>query len=79
MILMVAHGVLVGMALIAVFIMFLVLSRTFNSIINLLIKLEYIIQKEYELKMELFEVRRLMQEEAAAAAGARDKTGKDTP
>ena len=59
------HYILAGATLVAVFIMFLVISRTLNSIINLLVKLEYIVQKEFDLKQELLEVRRLMEQQAA--------------
>jgi hypothetical protein len=65
---MLAYFVLAGAALAGVFIMFLVLSRTLNTIINLLIKLEYLVQKEYDLKKELYEVRLLMKEDANAPA-----------
>ena len=57
------HYLLVGVTLILIFIMFLVISRTLNNMINLLIKLEYTVQKEFELKQEALEVRRLMEEE----------------
>jgi len=62
---MIMHFILVGMTLAAVFIMFLVISRTLNNIINLLIKLQYLLQRDYDLVKELSEVRTLMAEEAA--------------
>jgi hypothetical protein len=46
--------------------MFLVISRTLNNIINLLIKLQYLIQKDFDLKKEVLEVKALMAEDAAA-------------
>lgn len=55
---------LAGGTLLLIFIMFLVISRTMNNIINLLIKMEYSIQKEFDLKQEALEVRRLMEEES---------------
>jgi hypothetical protein len=61
----VEHLILVGLTLAAVFIMFLVISRTLNNIINMLIKLQYLVQKDYDLKKELLEVRSLMAEDAA--------------
>ena len=45
------------------FIMFLVISKTSNNIINLLIKMEYLLQKEFDLKKEALEVRRIMDEQ----------------
>lgn len=55
---------LAGGTLLLIFIMFLVISRTMNNIINLLIKMEYSVQKEFDLKQEALEVRRLMEEES---------------
>jgi len=63
---MIGHFILVGMTLAAVFIMFLVISRTLNNVINLLIKLQYLVQKDYDLKKEMLDVRNLMAEDAAA-------------
>jgi Na+-transporting NADH:ubiquinone oxidoreductase subunit NqrC len=61
---MIGHYILAGITLLFVFIMFLVISRTLNNMINLLIKIEYSLQKEFDLKQEALEVRRLMEEEA---------------
>jgi hypothetical protein len=61
---MVGHYILAGSTLLFIFIMFLVISRTLNNMINLLIKIEYSLQKEFDLKQEALEVRRLMEEEA---------------
>jgi Na+-transporting NADH:ubiquinone oxidoreductase subunit NqrC len=55
--------ILAGGTLLLIFIMFLVISRTLNNMINLLIKMEYSLQKEFDLKQEALEVRRLMEEE----------------
>jgi len=46
------------------FILFLVISRTMNNTINVLIKLEYLIQKEFDLKQEALEVQRMMEQQA---------------
>lgn len=56
--------ILAAITLFLIFILFLVISRTMNSMINLLIKLEYLIQKEYDLKKEALEVRKIMDEQA---------------
>lgn len=34
-----------------------------NNLVNLLVKLEYLLQKEYDLKLEALEVRKLMEEQ----------------
>jgi hypothetical protein len=60
---MIGHYFLAGITLLFIFIMFLVISRTLNNMINLLIKIEYSLQKEFDLKQEAMEVRRLMEEE----------------
>jgi hypothetical protein len=60
---MIGHYLLAGVTLLFIFIMFLVISRTLNNMINLLIKIEYSLQKEFDLKQEAMEVRRLMEEE----------------
>jgi hypothetical protein len=56
--------IIAGLTFVVVFILFLVISRTLNNMVNLLIKIEYSLQKEYDLRQEAFEVRRLMEEEA---------------
>jgi cell division protein YceG involved in septum cleavage len=49
---MIIHLVLAGSIFIVVFIIFLVIARTMNTIINQLTKLEYLIKKDMELKKE---------------------------
>lgn len=61
---MITLYMLAGGTLVLIFVMFLVISRTLNNMINLLIKMEYSIQKEFDLKQEALEVRRLMEEES---------------
>lgn len=61
---MIGHYILAGITLLFVFIMFLVISRTLTTMINLLIKIEYSLQKEFDLKQEALEVRRLIEEES---------------
>jgi len=65
---MIGHYILAAIALAAVFIMFLVISKTLNNMINLLIKMEYSLQRELDLKEEALEVRRLMEEESKKEA-----------
>ena len=61
---MLGHYLLAGATLLLIFILFLVISRTLNNMINLLIILDYSLKKEFELKQEALEVRRLMEEES---------------
>ena len=44
------------------FIVFLVLSKTLNNIINELIKIEYMLQKEYEHKKELEDISKMIED-----------------
>lgn len=60
---MIGHIVVASFTLFAMFVLFLVISRTLNNLINLLIKLEYLLQKEHDLKLEALEVRKLMDEQ----------------
>jgi hypothetical protein len=60
---MTGYIVLTSVTLFMIFILFLVVGRTMNSIINLLIKTEYLLQKENDLKTEALEVRRILSEQ----------------
>lgn len=46
--------------LVALFIMFLVVSKTLNGVINHLMKIEYLVQREKEYFLEGLEVRQLL-------------------
>ena len=58
--------ILSGLTLFGMFVLFLVLSRTLNSVVNQLLRLEYLVQKEYEFKKEEHDIR------AALAGGETD-------
>jgi hypothetical protein len=47
----------------AIFVLFLVLSKTLNNIMNNLIKLQYLLQKELDYKKEQLAIGRLMEEQ----------------
>lgn len=57
---MIGHLIVAALTLFAIFVLFLVISRTLNNLINLFVKFEYLLQKEYDLKLEALEVRRMM-------------------
>ena len=59
---MISHLILAGVAFLGMFIFFLVLSKTLNNIINQLMKLEYLLQKELELQKETLTIKRIMDE-----------------
>jgi hypothetical protein len=61
---MTGYIVLTSVTLFMIFILFLVVARTMNSIINMMIKTEYLLQKENELKTEALEVRRVLSQQA---------------
>jgi hypothetical protein len=60
---MLVFYILTGCVLFAVFALFLVIGKTMNATIHLLVKFEYILQKEYELRKENVEVRRLIKQD----------------
>ncbi|NLL14536.1 MAG: hypothetical protein GX267_14120 [Fibrobacter sp.] len=59
---MTGHIILAVVTLFVIFILFLVISRTINNMINLLIKIQYLLEKELELKKEALEVRLILME-----------------
>jgi len=54
-------------ALFGIFVLFLVLGKTLNNIINQFVKLQYFLQKEYDLKKERLAIAQLLDEEQEAA------------
>lgn len=61
---MTGYIVLTSVTLFMIFILFLVVARTMNSIINMMMKTEYLLQKENDLKTEALEVRRVLSQQA---------------
>lgn len=59
---MIPYYILSGITLFGLFVLFLVLSKTLNGIINQFLKMEYMLQKEYEYKREEKEIRRMIEE-----------------
>jgi hypothetical protein len=55
--------VLAACSFFALFVLFLVLSKTLNNIMNNLIKLQYLLQKELDFKKEQRVINELMAEE----------------
>jgi hypothetical protein len=58
--------ILAAGSLFAIFVLFLVLSKTLNNIMNNLIKLQYLLQKELDYKKEQLAIKKLMEEQHAA-------------
>lgn len=56
-----------------IFVLFLVVSRTLNNILNNLVKLQYLLQKELDFKKEQLAINRLMEEEEKADEEAPEK------
>jgi hypothetical protein len=63
------HFFIAGTACFGIFLLFLVLSRTLNAIVNHLVKLQYLLQKEYDMKKELLEINQLLEEENSSSGG----------
>ena len=55
------------LAFFGIFVLFLVLSKTLNNTVNQLVKLNYLLQKEYDLKKEQIVIEQLIAEQAKAA------------
>ncbi|MGE5670185.1 MAG: hypothetical protein ACM31E_01995 [Fibrobacterota bacterium] len=73
---MAGHLIIASITLFLLFALFLVISKTLNNVINVLIKLEYLLKKEHELKLEALEVRKLMEEQSAMNEQKRDEKRK---
>lgn len=73
---MTGHIIIASLTLFFLFIMFLVISRTMNNVLNLLVKLDYLLKKEQELKVEALEVRKLMDEQANTSDQKREEKRK---
>lgn len=73
---MAGHLIIASITLFLLFAIFLVISKTLNNVINVLIKLEYLLKKEHELKLEALEVRKLMEEQSAVNEQKRDEKRK---
>jgi hypothetical protein len=63
---MVIHVFIAASALFGIFVLFLVLSKTLNNIVNQFVKLQYLLQKEYDLKKERLAIAQLLDEEKVA-------------
>jgi hypothetical protein len=49
-----------GLVLVGLFILFQVLSKTLNSIINYLLQIEFLLQAEYNYRKEELDVQRIL-------------------
>lgn len=49
-----------GFVLVALFVLFQVLSKTLNSIINYLLRIEFLLQAEYNYRKEELDVQRVL-------------------
>jgi hypothetical protein len=65
---MIVHYIIAGGAFFGIFILFLVLSKTLNNVINHLTKLHYLLQKELDIKSEQLEIAHLLKEETDDAS-----------
>jgi hypothetical protein len=65
--------VLAACSFFALFVLFLVLSKTLNNIMNNLVKLHYLLQKELDFRKEQLAISKLMDEEKAGAVRPDDE------
>lgn len=59
---MITQYIISGSTLLGLFILFLVISKTVNNILSQLLKLEYMLEKEYEFREEESQIKRLILE-----------------
>jgi hypothetical protein len=59
---MMLNAIIAAGALFGIFILFLVLSKTLNNVLNQFAKLRYLLQKEYDLKKERIAISQLLEE-----------------
>jgi hypothetical protein len=69
---MLLYCILSGLVFFGMFVLFLVLSKTLNNILNNLVKLQYLLQKELDFKKEQLAIKNLMDEEKAAESAAKE-------
>jgi cell division protein FtsX len=70
---MVPYFILSGLTLFGLFILFLVMSKTMNNIVNQLLKIEYALQKEVEFKKEEKEIKRIIKKNLAMQTSSKPK------
>ncbi len=70
---MTPYYILSGLTLFALFVLFLVLSKTLNGVVNQLLKMEFMLEKECEFKDEECEIRRMIQENIAGVMNSGPK------
>jgi len=57
---MTQHFLVSGLVLVGLFVIFQVLSKTLNSIINYLLQIEFLLQTEYNYRKEELDVQRIL-------------------
>lgn len=55
-----AHYFIAAFLIVGLFILFLVISKTLNGIVNYLIRIDFLINTEYEFRKEEIDVRRVL-------------------
>lgn len=70
---MLPYYILSGITLFGLFVLFLVLSKTLNGIINQFLKIEYMLQKECEFKKEEKEIQMMIQRNLEENKGKEDE------
>lgn len=72
-----AHYFITTFLIVGLFILFLVLSKTLNGIVNYLIRIDFLINTEYEFRKEEMDVRRVLFESFMEEEEAEEETGED--
>jgi len=71
-------ALVIGIAAFAgIFILFLVLSKTLNNTVNHLVKITYLLQKEFDLKKERVAIAQLLEDEKNKPGSSQDGDSSD--
>ena len=72
---MTIHVLIAVAAGIGIFVLFLVIARTMNNLVNQLSKMEYLLQRDLEFRKESAEIKRLLELEKLQAERRKDRAG----
>jgi hypothetical protein len=73
---MLAHYTVLAITAFCMFALFLVLTRTLNSIINQFSKVEYLVRNAYEYKKERLDIQQMLATEIAELSEKEEDEGK---
>ena len=75
---MIAQFIIAGTAFLGMFVLFLVLSKTLNNILNQLMKLEYVLHKELDLQNEVVAIKKLLNDKEQNVENGNESAAAET-